>query len=189
MPLFLTLTVGISLSIDACAATVSTVCTYLAIKKRHILLMAGFFGAFQAGMVLGGNLLGSTMLIYIEAWDHWIAMALLAGAGSKMIAEGLRNRNNAECEAREGRPGLGTIITLAIATSIDALGVGLSLGIVGTHITQTAALIGSITFVLTLTAGLIGKIIAHLIEGTAEILGGLILWIIGIRILITHLLN
>ncbi|MEM5947036.1 manganese efflux pump MntP family protein [Spirochaetia bacterium 38H-sp] len=187
MPVFITITVGISLSIDACAATVSSVCTYIEIKKRHIALMAAFFGVFQAGMVLAGSLLGSTIIRYIETWDHWIAFILLAGAGSKMIVEGIRNRKNAECEAKEGRPSIPTILALSFATSIDALGVGLSLGLVGINITETAILIGMITLFLSLAAGLIGKLIAHLIEGIAEILGGIVLWIIGLKILISHI--
>jgi putative Mn2+ efflux pump MntP len=140
------------------------------------------FGAFQAGMPVLGWLAGRSVIASISAYDHWIAFSLLAIVGTRMILEGFSGE-------REGPVSLdsATLVILAVATSIDALAVGVSLAFLDTGILLPALLIGIFTFAVSFAGALLGGAAAERWGKAMEVLGGLVLIGIGIRILIEHL--
>jgi len=169
---------------DAFAVSVVAGSVYRELKVRHALRMALFFGGFQAVMPLIGFLAGLSLKDYISAYDHWIAFGLLVFVGGKMIYESLR----IESAQRNLDPtNLLVLLALAVATSIDALAVGITLSLLEVSIVPAAAIIGAVTFCLSFAGVSIGKRFGHLFEGKIEILGGLILIGIGAKILIQHL--
>ena len=177
--------IGIGLSMDAFAVAICKGLGMERINKRDALLLALFFGGFQALMPLTGYLLGSRFASYIERWDHWIAFVLLAFIGGNMIRE---SREQEEEEAKHG----GSIryrelFTLAVATSIDALAVGVSFAFLGVHIAPAVTLIGCTTFVLTLVGVWVGNLFGSRYKSRAELTGGIILILIGVKILLEHL--
>ena len=177
--------IGIGLSMDAFAVAICKGLGMERINKRDALLLALFFGGFQALMPLTGYLLGSRFASYIERWDHWIAFVLLAFIGGNMIRE---SREQEEEEAKHG----GSIryrelFTLAVATSIDALAVGVSFAFLGVHIAPAVTLIGCTTFVLTLVGVWVGNLFGSRYKSRAELTGGIILVLIGVKILLEHL--
>jgi putative Mn2+ efflux pump MntP len=141
------------------------------------------FGAFQAGMPVLGWLAGRSVIAYISAYDHWIAFSLLAIVGARMIREGFSD----EKEEQPASLGTGTLIVLAVATSIDALAVGVSLAFLDTGILLPALLIGVFTFAVSFAGALLGGAAAERWGKAMEVLGGLVLIGIGIRILVGHL--
>ncbi|GHV79447.1 putative manganese efflux pump MntP 2 [Spirochaetia bacterium] len=191
--------IGISLSFDAFAVSVSSGISNRDLKLFHILRGSLFFGVFQFIMPVIGWRLGKTFVTYIEAFDHWIAFALLAFIGGKMIV-GVLPRKNREAAAGEGTEksidvqNLGSLTILALATSIDALAVGLSFSMVNQDIWIPALIIGCITFVVCLFGFEFGKRIGLVFEATfslkagSQIIGGLILIGIGVKILLEHIL-
>ena len=180
--------IAVGLAMDAFAVSIANGMTITRNRRRSALLTAGFFGGFQMLMPLIGWAIGLTLADIISAFDHWIAFILLAFIGAKMIYEGTKKD-----EDREGPADLKlhTLLVLAVATSIDALMVGLSfafLGVLQETIMLPIAVIGAVTFGLSLVGfyfgcGL-GKVFGHRIE----IAGGLVLIAIGFRILLEHLL-
>ena len=165
--------IGIGLSMDAFAVAICKGLGMERINKRDTLLLALFFGGFQALMPLTGYLLGSRFASYIERWDHWIAFVLLAFIGGNMIRErSIRYRE---------------LFTLAVATSIDALAVGVSFAFLGVHIAPAVTLIGCTTFVLTLVGVWVGNLFGSRYKSRAELTGGIILILIGVKILLEHL--
>lgn len=177
--------IGIGLSMDAFAVAICKGLGMERINKRDTLLLALFFGGFQALMPLTGYLLGSRFASYIERWDHWIAFVLLAFIGGNMIRE---SREQEEEEAKHG----GSIryrefFTLAVATSIDALAVGVSFAFLGVRIAPAVTLIGCTTFVLTLVGVWVGNLFGSRYKSRAELTGGIILILIGVKILLEHL--
>ncbi len=155
------------------------------INKRDALLLALFFGGFQALMPLTGYLLGSRFASYIERWDHWIAFVLLAFIGSSMIRES-REQEEEEIE-HGGSIRYRELFTLAVATSIDALAVGVSFAFLGVRIAPAVTLIGCTTFVLTLAGVWVGNLFGSRYKSRAELTGGIILILIGVKILLEHL--
>ena len=177
--------IGVGLSMDAFAVAICKGLGMERINKRDALLLALFFGGFQALMPLTGYLLGSRFAGYIERWDHWIAFVLLAFIGGNMIRE---SREQAEEETGHG----GSIryrelFTLAVATSIDALAVGVSFAFLGVRIVPAVTLIGCTTFVLTLAGVWVGNLFGSRYKSRAELTGGIILILIGVKILLEHL--
>ncbi len=178
---------GIGLSMDAFAVSV---CKGLGMKKADIKGMAAcgiWFGGFQALMPLIGYLLGSLFANAIEAVDHWIAFGLLALIGINMLKEAFSsecdccNENNADLSFK-------TMLTMAIATSIDALAVGISLAMAGNvNILVAVALIGITTFILSGAGVKIGSVFGNKFEKKAQIAGGAILIILGVKILLEHI--
>ncbi|MDR1949785.1 MAG: manganese efflux pump MntP family protein [Spirochaetaceae bacterium] len=204
--------IGLSLAMDAFAVSISSGITIRNLRVFHILRGSLFFGFFQFIMPLAGWYLGHSFSAYIEAFDHWIAFALLVLIGGKMIREGIAVKRQADGEAargegpntegREGegrrverRPadirGLRTLVTLAVATSIDALAVGVSFSIMVENIWTSAALIGGITFFVCLTGFEFGirlrRGIGFIFERWAPVAGGGVLLAIGVKILAEHL--
>lgn len=178
--------IGIGLSADAFSVSV---CKGLNMKKLNIghgYIIALFFGAFQAVMPLIGYLLGTSFSKYIEAFDHWIAFALLAFIGGKMIIEAVREKDGDEDEKTDTLK-IGELIVLAVATSIDALAVGITFAFLDVNIFFAILIIGVTTFALSLGGVLIGNRFGAKYKNKAEIAGGIILVLIGLKILLEHL--
>lgn len=149
-----------------------------------VLRLSLAFGLFQFVMPLAGWLAGSTVVDMIQNFDHWIAFALLALVGGKMIREGLEKESDEErADQTSGWP----LLLLSIATSIDALAVGLSFSLLKTPILFPAAIIGVVCFIMTAVGMIFGKGLARIFGKKVEILGGLVLIGIGIKILIEHI--
>jgi putative Mn2+ efflux pump MntP len=148
-----------------------------------------FFGAFQFVMPVTGWFLGKAFVVYIEAFDHWIAFALLAFIGGRMLIGALPRKNkDAQSEKSIDIQNIGNLVILAFATSIDALAVGLSLSMVNQGIWIPALIIGCITFTVCLFGFEFGKKIGRAFETGSQIAGGLILIGIGVKILLEHIL-
>lgn len=180
--LFLT---GVGLSADAFAAAL---CQGLHMKRLNwprAALVGLFFGGFQALMPLLGYLLGSQLERYIRSVDHWIVFALLLFIGGKMVVETLRGGEEAACESDRGF--VAGLLLLAVATSIDALAVGISFAFLQVTILPAVALIGATTFVLSVLGVGIGSRFGTRFQRQAGIAGGVILMLIGIKILLEHL--
>ena len=175
--------IGLSLSIDAFAVSVGAGISIRDLKAFHAVRASFFFGAFQFLMPVTGWYLGTAFAAHIQTFDHWIAFGLLAFVGGKMIWETLKGSKDSAGDIRS----LSCLLTLSIATSIDALAVGLSFSILGQHIWLPAAAIGGITFAVCLTGFEFGRRIGSLLEKWAGLAGGLILIGIGVKILIEHL--
>ena len=179
--------IGVGLAMDAFAVSVASGSVFKELHIRHALRMAFFFGAFQAVMPLLGYAAGNTFAEHIVSFDHWIAFGLLVLIGGKMIYEAFKIE---EVEKKPQNPSnLVVLVALSIATSIDALAVGVTLSVVTHHIYTSVILIGVITFALSYVGYEIGKKMGHFFENKIEILGGLILIAIGVKILISHLIT
>lgn len=176
--------IAFGLALDAFAVSIANGMTIKSNRKKAALLTAVFFGGFQMLMPVIGWAIGLSLQNIISAVDHWIAFGLLAFIGAKMIYEALKNNGKNEGEKTLK---LHTLLTLAVATSIDALMVGLSFAFLQQPILLPVAAIGFVTFTTSFLGfyfgGYLGKTFGHRIE----ILGGLILIAIGLRILIEHL--
>lgn len=184
MQLVVILFIAVGLSMDAFAVSIVTGSMYRELKIRHALRMALFFGGFQAVMPILGFLAGLSLKGLISAYDHWIAFGLLVFVGGKMIYESLK----IEAAQKNLDPSnLLVLLALSVATSIDALAVGISLSMLTASIVGAAAIIGLVTFALSYTGILIGKRFGHFFESRIEIVGGLILIGIGVKILVQHL--
>jgi putative Mn2+ efflux pump MntP len=178
--------IALGLSMDAVAVAMASGCAVGQgkVNGRQALLLASLFGLFQALMPAAGWLAGQSFKGAISRFDHWLAFVLLAFIGGKMIREAWRRD---ECRVRANGMGLAVMLGLAVATSIDALAVGLSLSFLAVGIVMPALVIGVVTFFLSLAAVFIGHRFGGWLAGKAEVLGGLILIAIGLKILIGHL--
>ena len=177
------LLIALGVSMDATA-----VCGALAIRgasRRDLLVLALTFGGFQAGMSLGGALGGTVIARYLESFDHWIAFALLALVGGKMIYEALSH--HAEEEAAIASVSLFSALSLGVATSLDALAVGATLPTLGLNILISIAVIGGVTGVLSLGGAWAGKRLGERFGTAVEIVGGLVLIGIGVETVYSHL--
>ena len=175
--------IAVSLAMDAFAVSV---CKGLSVKNagyKQGLLLGLFFGGFQALMPFLGWLLGLRLEAYIVDFDHWISFVLLGFIGAKMVYESFKN----EEQALEDSLPLGQVFMLAIATSIDALAVGVTFAITDTDIVSSVALIGTVTFGLSFLGVIIGSRFGSKFEKWAELAGGFVLIGIGVKILIEHL--
>ena len=175
--------IGIGLAMDAFAVSV---CKGLSMKKlewRKAIIIALYFGIFQALMPAIGYFLGTTFESYVTSIDHWIAFVLLGFIGGKMIKESFEK----DCEKGNDSVDFKTMIVLAIATSIDALAVGITFAFLKTNILLAISIIGIVTFILSLIGVKIGNEFGSKYENKAEFAGGLILIIIGTKILLEHL--
>ena len=176
--------IAIALAMDASAVSMAAAASGFAQSKRAIIRLAFHFGLFQAIMPFIGWLLGSTVVAYISNWDHWFAFTLLAIVGGRMIYDGLSPEDKrVSVDPTKGW----TLISLSIATSIDALAAGLSFSILEVTIWLPCLLIGLITFVLSIISTQIGKVTGSWLGHRVEIAGGIILIGIGFNILRQHL--
>ncbi len=177
--------IAFSLSADCFAVSVSGGIAMVSVTRTQILRTAFSFGFFQALMVWAGWLLGQTVIDVVSDYDHWLAFALLLIVGSKMIWESFHTKEKQKIDISRGL----LLITLSIATSIDALAVGLSLAFTQVNINLASATIGLVAFFITLAGFIIGRRVGGIVGRRAELVGGLVLIAIGIRIVADHLLN
>ncbi len=183
---------SVALAMDAFAVALTSGIRLRCVSAAQTVRMAGTFGFFQFAMPVAGWLLGIGAQKYIEAYDHWVAFALLGFVGGKMLREAWLNRGKAEeeCVCADPTTG-GNIVMLGIATSIDALAVGVSLALLGVPVLYPAVVIGVVCFAIT-TCGLhLGKLICRCpslgdLGNKANALGGLVLIAIGVSILAEH---
>lgn len=176
--------IGLSLSVDAFAVSVGAGISVKDLKLFHAVRASLFFGFFQFIMPVAGWYLGSALAVYIQSFDHWIAFGLLAFVGGKMVVETLRGSDSSG-DIRS----LSNLLVLAVATSIDALAIGLSFSVLGQAIWLPAVLIGGITFVVCLSGFEAGRRVGSFLGKWAGIAGGLVLIGIGVKILIEHLMG
>lgn len=156
----------------------------LKITAAKVLRVAVTFGFFQGGMALLGWFLGRSVVDFVSAFDHWIAFGLLALIGGKMLYESFqKDDDEKDTDISKGM----LLITLAVATSIDALAVGLSFAVLETNILFAASVIGIASFIASIIGFYVGKRAGNIIGKRAEAIGGLVLIGIGIKILIEHL--
>ena len=178
--------IGVGLSMDAFAVAVCKGLNMRKVNKLHCLIIALFFGGFQALMPLVGWALGRQFEQYITSVDHWIAFALLAFLGGKMIFEALKKEEDDEVR-RDDKLDIKELFLMAVATSIDALAVGITFAFLNVNIFQAITVIGCTTFVLACVGVFIGNIFGSKYKSKAELLGGVILILIGVKILLEHL--
>ena len=182
------LLLGVGLAMDAFAVSICKGLAMRKVNKKQAVIIALFFGGFQAIMPVIGWLLCKGFQTYIEAFDHWIAFALLAFIGVKMIIETLREKeDDVVIEEMEPPLDMKEMLMLAIATSIDALAVGISLAALDRPIVESAAIIGVVTFVISIIGVYIGKFFGNRYKKRAELTGGIILVLIGVKILCEHM--
>lgn len=176
--------IAFGLAMDAFAVSVASGFAIKNLRLRNAVTIAFFFGSFQAVMPVIGWLAGYSLRSFIASFDHWIAFGLLGFIGLKMIYES--TKMDGESDPRDPL-NVAVLLMLSVATSIDALAVGLSLSILDVLIITPALIIGIITFLLSLLGVYIGDRFGHFFEKKIEFAGGLILIGIGIKILIEHL--
>ena len=178
---------GVSLAMDAFAVSITTGITLKDLRWKHALKVGLFFGGFQFLMPLIGYLAGSTFVRYIESVDHWIAFGLLAFIGGHMLWEVWKGEGEEDENEEAGPLRLGELTLLAIATSIDALAVGITFAFLGINIVSAISIIGCTTFVLSGVGVMVGHRFGLRYKKKAEIAGGVILILIGVKILLEHL--
>ena len=179
--------IGVGLAMDAFAVSICKGLCMTKLKKKQAVVIALYFGGFQALMPLIGWVLGIRFQQYIVSIDHWIAFVLLAIIGGKMIYEAIKDDEGACCELYDAPLNHKELVVLAIATSIDALAVGITFAFLDTPILPAIAIIGISTFFICLLGVVVGNIFGSKYKNKAEFAGGLILVIIGIKILLDHL--
>lgn len=182
------LLLGVGLAMDAFAVSICKGLAMRKVNKKQAVVIALFFGGFQAIMPIVGWFLCKGFQNYIEAFDHWIAFALLAFIGMKMIIETLSEKEE-DVVVEEMDPPLDMkeMLMLAIATSIDALAVGISLAALDRPIVESSAIIGVVTFVISIIGVYIGNFFGNRYKKRAELAGGIILVLIGVKILCEHM--
>lgn len=178
--------IALGLSMDAFAVSI---CKGLCMQKlsvKRYLTVGLYFGIFQAGMPLIGYLLGYQFNDSITRFAHWIAFVLLGIIGVNMILES-RKQEDVSCEDDSAALGFRTMLVLAIATSIDALAVGVTFAFLHVKIVPAVTVIGSVTLLLSMVGVRIGHVFGIRFKGKAELLGGIILIGIGTKIIVEHL--
>ena len=178
--------IGVGLSADAFAVSI---CKGLGMKRlnmRQALVIGLFFGGFQALMPFIGWALGTQFESYITPIDHWIAFGLLAFVGGKMLWDAFHEDAD-EVEAVDAKLDLKEMFMLAVATSIDALAVGITFAFLSVDIWSSIAIIGLTTFVLSIIGVVVGHFFGSRYEKPATIVGGVVLIAIGVKILLEHL--
>lgn len=177
------LLISIGLAMDAFAVSV---CKGLAMKKmswKKAIIIGLYFGTFQAVMPVIGYFLGTTFERFITNVDHWVAFILLVGIGINMVKEAF----DKESENRNDNVDVKTMLALSIATSIDALAIGITFACLKIHIVMSVITIGLITFIISVIGVKIGNRFGDKYEKKAEIMGGVILILLGVKILLEHL--
>lgn len=177
------LALALGLSMDAFAVSICKGLSVPKLQAKHCLICGVYFGGFQALMPLIGWALGIRFQSMITNIDHWIAFVLLAVIGANMIKESFSK----EEECPDASFGFKTMLTLAVATSIDALAVGVTFAFLNVSIVPAVLLIGATTFVCSAVGVKIGNVFGNRFQSKAEFLGGLVLIAIGLKILIEHL--
>ena len=188
MDIWMVLLIAFGLAMDVFAVSVGIGSCGFSSTFRQVFRLSFHFGLFQAGMTLGGWLAGNTIVTWIAAFDHWIAFGLLGWVGGKMLYDGFKNQEGDE-DCPKDDPSRGTmLIALSVATSLDALAVGLSLAFLSVNILSARFLIGIVSSLLAILGGRLGKVLCNRFVHKMELVGGVRLIVIGIRILIEHLM-
>jgi putative Mn2+ efflux pump MntP len=185
MDIITIIAIAFGLAMDAFAVSITSGITINRLKINHALKIALFFGLFQAIMPLVGWLAGLSLRGFIAEIDHWIAFGLLSFIGCKMIYESIAVQSS---EKQINPLNIYVLLMLSVATSIDALAVGVSFAFLKISIVTPVMVIGTITFVLSFLGVFVGNRIGHFFENKIEIAGGLVLIGIGVKILIEHLI-
>lgn len=181
------LLMGIGLAMDAFAVSVCKGLGMSKVNKKQAVTIGLFFGGFQALMPFIGWVLGKQFEKYITSVDHWIAFILLGFIGGKMMVEALKSEPEETVEKLDVPLDLKEMFVLAVATSIDALAVGITFAFLGTPIVEAITIIGVTTFVISIGGVYIGNFFGSKYKNRAEFVGGLILVLLGLKILLEHL--
>ena len=178
--------IAFAMSTDAFAAAIAKGAALQRPSWREALRTGAIFGVIEAITPVVGWLIGSAAAKYASAWDHWIAFTLLAGLGARMIWVGFRP-DESEVDERPQSHSFWVLALTGLATSIDALAVGVGLAFVDVHIIWVAIAIGLATFVMVTVGVMLGRVLGAIVGKRAEILGGLLLIGIGFAIVFEHL--
>lgn len=179
---------GVGLSMDAFAVSVCKGLGMRKLNKKQALIIGLYFGGFQALMPFVGWLLGSQFQKYITSIDHWIAFILLGFIGGKMMIEAVREWNEEEVvDVMDAPIDHKNMLVLAVATSIDALAVGITFAFLGTPIVEAITIIGITTMVISIAGVVVGNFFGSRYKSKSEFIGGLILVLLGLKILLEHL--
>lgn len=184
MDLLSLLLLAVGLSMDAFAVSVCKGLAVGKVKAKHMCIVGAWFGGFQALMPTVGYLLGTRFEKYITVVDHWIAFVLLLLIGANMIREALSKGEEEEADASLS---FKTMLLLAVATSIDALAVGVTFAFLQVNIVPAALTIGATTFLISAIGVKVGSVFGLRYKKRAEIAGGVILCLLGVKILLEHL--
>ena len=177
--------IGVSLSMDAFAVSVCSGLKMKRIDYKTASIIALFFGGFQAIMPVLGWALGQLFAKYVDKYDHYIAFLLLAFIGGKMVYDALRDGGDGEDEYRID---LKSLLVLSIATSVDALAVGVTFGMdPSVNIVSSALIIGATTFAICMAGVVVGNVFGARWKNKAQIVGGIMLAIVGLKILLEGL--
>jgi putative Mn2+ efflux pump MntP len=185
MGLLTLLAIAVALAMDAFAVAVVAGLSLQPLTRRHVFRLAFHFGLFQALMPVIGWFAGSAVHDRIAEYDHWIALALLGLVGGKMVVGAFRP-DDAPASPKDQTSGW-TLVMLSVATSIDALAIGLSLAMIGSDIVLPAAVIGVVAAAFTAAGMLLGRRLGGLWGKRVEVVGGLVLVGIGVKIVLEHL--
>ena len=181
------LLIGVGLSMDACAVAICQGLCMPKLNLRHAGVIGLFFGGFQALMPLIGWFLGSQFSVYIQKFDHWVAFVLLILIGGNMVREAMEGEEEETSCAVGDRLHVKQLFLMAIATSIDALAVGVTFAFLEVSIVPAVLTIGCTTFVLSIAGVAVGNFFGARYKKRAELTGGLILILMGTKILLEHL--
>ncbi len=185
MGLMTVIIIAVGLAMDTFAVSIVSGSFYKQLKIRHVFRIAIFFGGFQAFMPLMGSLAGLSIERYIANYDHWTAFGLLCAVGGKMLYESFQIKST---RTNFDPSNIFILLVLSLATSIDALAIGITLPLLRVPIAAAVTIIGSVTFAFSYIGVFIGKKFGHLFENKIEAVGGLILIGLGLKILFDHLL-
>ena len=185
MDYFTLLVIALGLSFDTFAVSLSYGVIRSGILFRQASWIAIVLAVFQGGLTVAGYFLGSIVSDALKATDHWIALALLSFLGIKMIIEGLKKTKDTETKDYSSTI---VLLTIALGTSIDAFAIGISFALLDVRIWKAGVLIGVVTFLASMTAIRIGKSAGERLGNKVEIIGGLLLIAIGLKIFLEHLL-
>jgi putative Mn2+ efflux pump MntP len=182
------LLMAVGLAMDATAVSAARGLAVSAIRARHVISVAAFFGGFQAFMPLVGWAMGARIGPLVAAWDHWIACTVLCAVGGKMLWEVWSHRHEESLHLRDADPfGLTTMLALAVATSIDALAVGVTLPMLNAPLGLSLMTIGVTTALLSVAGLFAGKRFGAALGPRLDVVGGLVLVGLGVKTLCEHL--
>ncbi len=183
--------IAVGLSMDAFAVAICKGLSVPRVKPTHAIITGAWFGGFQGLMPLIGYLLGTGFADMIKSIDHWVAFVLLSIIGGNMIREALSGEDETEegcdCEKKADGFGVKSMFPMAVATSIDALAIGVSLAFLDVKIAPAITFIGVITFVLSALGVVVGNVFGSRFKSKAELAGGIVLVGMGVKILLEHL--
>lgn len=180
------LIIAVGLSADCFAVAVGSSISQKGNSLIDILRVASSFGLFQTLMPVLGWIIGRTVVEFVGKYDHWVAFILLAFVGGRMLWESFQRNHNGAKKADNTKGFL--LLVLSLATSIDALAVGLSFAFLKVNVVAASLTIGAVAFLATVTGFVVGRKSSRLIGKWAELIGGIILVLIGLRVLLSHIL-